>query len=239
MCSGPGSARGPRGKAATSAARARSVPPGARGSDGADHGGSHPRTQRLGPPSWISGTLDPEESEGDRDRTVAPGRPGRPAGRPARAGGPPTPCGPGSRTRQRNGEGPPPRAAGNKAGAPGRQVPTRPRTARIAATLRPGALGAADPAPGGPLRPGDQAPAGTSVENYRSWTRAPSAHRASVPRALSAQPWALGRGGGAGAGPPGLPAGAAPGAECSGPAQSGWEPLFARPEATLGFRLLC
>ncbi|XP_022357845.1 collagen alpha-2(I) chain-like [Enhydra lutris kenyoni] len=94
MCSGPGSARGRRGKAATSAARARSVPPGARGSDGADHGGSHPRTQRLGPPSWISGTLDPEESEGDRDRMVAPGRPGRSAGRPARAGGPPDPMRP-------------------------------------------------------------------------------------------------------------------------------------------------
>ncbi|XP_032171909.1 collagen alpha-1(I) chain-like [Mustela erminea] len=105
LCGGPGSARGPRGEAATSAARARSVPPGARGSDGADHGGSRPRTQRLGPPSWVAGTLDPGESEGDRDRTVAPGRPGRPAGTPARAGGPPTSRGPGAGTRQRSGEG--------------------------------------------------------------------------------------------------------------------------------------
>ncbi|XP_032729328.1 collagen alpha-1(I) chain-like [Lontra canadensis] len=280
--------------------------PGARGSDGADHGGSHPRTRRLGPPSWISGTLDPEESEDDRDRTVAPGRPGRPAGRPARAGGPSTPCGPGVGTRQRNGEGPPPRAAGSKAGAPGRQVPARPRTGsppaagdprpavppprtyaaggpgpereptawraagrsslcdrspysepalptrgragtllRMLGAVRAGnplrarssdfrnsagggagggrrdPCGATAPTPGGPLRPGDQAPAGTSVENYRSWTRAPSAHRASLLRALSAQPWALGREGGAAAGSPGLPAGAAPGAERSGPAQSG------------------
>lgn len=116
MCGGPGSARGPRGEAATSAARARSVPPGARGSDGADPGGSRPRTQRLGPPSWVSGTLDPGESEGDRDRTVAPGRPGRPAGTPARAGGPPTPRGPGAGTRQRNGEG----AAAARRGEQGR-----------------------------------------------------------------------------------------------------------------------
>lgn len=92
------------------------------GSAGVDHRGSHLRTRRLGPLSWVSGTLNPEDrdrretSVSCRETSVRRGSPDptRPGGQDA-AGG----IGEGAAAARRREQGPRPRAAGAGT-APGR-----------------------------------------------------------------------------------------------------------------------